>query len=139
MTTETTQRGRDPRAEEPSIGELLGELTGEMQQLLRAEVELAKVETREELHRAADAGKKIGIAAGAGILAALLLSFAAAWGLAELMAAGLAFLIVGAVYALIAAVFAMQARDRIKSVNPVPEQTIETLKEDVQWARTRAK
>ena len=93
----------------------------------------------EELQRAADAGKRIGIAAGAGILAVLLLSFAAAWGLAELMAAGLAFLIVGAVYAVIAAVFAVQARDRIKAVHPVPEQTIETLKEDVQWARTRAK
>jgi hypothetical protein len=122
-----------------TIGELLGELTGELQALLRAEVELAKIETREELHRATDVGKKIGVAAGAAILAVLLVSFAAAWGLAEVMPAGLAFLIIGVVYAVVAAVFGMQARERLEGVNPMPEQTIETVKEDVQWARTRAR
>jgi hypothetical protein len=124
--------------EDRSIGSLLKELTGEIQRLLRAEVELAKVETREELQRAKDAGLSFALAAGAGALAVLLLSFAAAWGLAEVMPAGVAFLIVGAVYAAVAVWAGLRARDRARTIDPVPHQTMATLEEDVRWVRTRS-
>jgi uncharacterized membrane protein YqjE len=129
---------RERHADEPTLGELLGNLTTDVQRLLRAEVELAKVETREELSRVADAGKYVSVALGTAVLAVFLLSFAAAWGLAEIMPVGVAFLIVGVVYAAVAVVTGIRARDRARTVHPVPEQTIETLKEDVQWAKTRA-
>ena len=69
----------------------------------------------------------------------LLLSFAAAWGLSEVMPEGVAFLIVGLAFAAVAAVLYLKGREELKNVNPVPQQTIDTLKEDAQWARQRIK
>jgi uncharacterized membrane protein YqjE len=128
-------RARDDR----SLGELLKELSGEVQRLLRAEVELAKIETREELEHAKDVAKHGAVAAVTAFFALLLLSFAAAWGLAEVMPAGVAFLIVGVVYAIVAAVAGMAARERARRVDVVPTHTVETLQEDAQWLRTRSK
>jgi hypothetical protein len=122
---------------ERSLGELFSEMTSELGLLMRKELELAKAETREELNKAGTAAGAFGGAALAGYLALVLLSFAAAWGLAELMAAGWAFLIVGVVYGIVAAILFVQGRNRMKRVAPVPEQTMETLKEDVEWAKAR--
>jgi len=66
-----------------------------------------------------------------------LLSFAAAWGLAEVMPAGLAFAIVGVLFAAIAGITFMTGRERVKQMHPVPDDTVETLKEDVQWLKAR--
>ena len=58
----------------------------------------------------------------------------------ELAKAELAALIVFVVYVALASVFAVLGRSRIrKAAPPAPEQTIETVKEDVQWAKTRAR
>ena len=118
---------------EPSIGELFGELTHEFGQLVRSEMELARVELKEEAGRAGKAGAMLGGAAAAGYLALVLLAFAAAWGLAEVIEPGWAFLVVGAV----AAVLAVTGRNRLREVSPVPDQTVETLKEDARWARAQ--
>jgi len=126
-------------ADDRSIGALLKDLTGEFQRLLRAEVELAKLETREELSRATDAAKHGAVAAVTAYFAVLLLSFAAAWGLAELMPIGVAFLIIGAVYAVVAVVTALAARSRASRVDLVPHATVQTLEEDAKWLRTRSK
>jgi len=64
-----------------------------------------------------------------------MLSFAAAWGLSEIVPEGVAFLIVGAAYGLVALALLALGRQRIKAVTPVPTQTVETLKEDVAWAK----
>jgi|tagenome__1003787_1003787.scaffolds.fasta_scaffold20087900_2 hypothetical protein len=128
------------RAEDDrSLGELLRALTGELQHLFRAELQLAKIETKQELDQAKDVAKHGAVAAGAGVLAVLLLSFAAAWGLAEVMPAGVAFLIVGAVYAVVAIIAGLAARDRARRVDLKPTETIETLEEDAQWLKTRSK
>jgi F0F1-type ATP synthase assembly protein I len=79
----------------------------------------------------------LGGGAFAGWFALLFLSFALAWLLDEWMHTALAFLIVGLVYAVVAAVLVIQGRTRLQSVNPVPSQTVETIKEDVQWARAQ--
>jgi uncharacterized membrane protein YqjE len=126
-------------ADDRSIGALLKDLTGEFQRLLRAEVELAKLETREELSRATDAAKHGAVAAVTAYFAVLLLSFAAAWGLAEVMPIGVAFLIIGAVYAVVAVVTALAARSRASRVDLVPHATVQTLEEDAKWLRTRSK
>lgn len=126
-------------AGEPSLGELFGSLTHDMSSLVRSELELAKVELKEE---AGKAGKAAGMLTGgalAGYLAVTLLAFAAAWGLAEVIDAGFAFLVVGLVVGAVAAVLATQGRARMKTVNPVPEQTVATLEEDARWARAQVK
>ena len=127
----------EPKAPEKSLGQLFSELTSDLSTLLRKEVELAKVETKEEASRAAKAGGMLGGGAFAGWFALLFLSFAVAWLLDEWLHTALAFLIVGLVYAGVAAVLVLRGRARLQSVNPVPSQTVETLKEDVQWARAQ--
>ena len=120
-----------------SLRELVSEMTTEVSQLFRAEIELAKTEAKEEAAKAARAGAMFGVGGFAGYLAVLMLSFAAAWALAAVIPDGLAFLIVGAVYAVIAAVCFLIGRRRMQEFSPVPQETVETLKEDVEWARAR--
>jgi uncharacterized membrane protein YqjE len=126
---------RDPRdPDDRSTGELFGQLTTDMSTLMRKEIELARIEIKEEVAKAGKAGGMLGGTAVAGYMALLLVSFAAAWGLAEVMPEGFAFLVVGLVYAVIAAVLYSKGRRELAKVNPTPTQTIETLKEDAQWA-----
>ncbi|MDP9454004.1 MAG: phage holin family protein [Actinomycetota bacterium] len=121
--------------QEPSLQELWSDMTREASILLRKEVELAKLETKEQVTQAAKAGVGFSVAGVAGFMALQLLSFAAAWGLAAVLPTGVAFLIVGIVFAVVAAVLLSKARAQASEVNLVPQQTVETLKEDVQWAR----
>jgi hypothetical protein len=118
-----------------SLGGLVGQLTSDLGALLRDEVQLAKIELKEDATRAARAGGMFGAAAVAGWLAAELLLFAAAWGLAEVMPIGFAFLIVGAVVAIVGLALFAAGRARMRDLNMKPEQTIQTMQENVQWAR----
>ena len=125
-----------PLQPDRSLGELFGELSNELTGLVNAHLELAKTELREE---AKDAGRAVGMFAGAGAaawFAVMLLSFAAAWGLAEVMAPGFAFLIVGLVWAVAAGVLAFVAKSKAQDISK-PDDTIDSLKEDVEWARQR--
>jgi Na+/melibiose symporter-like transporter len=120
-----------------SVGQLLGDVTRELQALVRKELELARAETKEELQRAGAAGKRFGIAGLAGYLAVVMLSFAAAWALTAVMPTGWAFFAVGVVLAAVAAAMALQGRRRLREFHPVPQETAETLKEDVLWLKSR--
>jgi uncharacterized membrane protein YqjE len=120
---------------EPSLPELLSATTQNLSALLRSEVELAKVELKEEAKTIGQAGAMMAIAGILGFLTLTLLCFAAAWGLSNVMDTGLAFLIVGVVVGLIAAIVFFIGRKRLEDFNPVPEQTVETIQEDVEWAR----
>ena len=123
------------RAEDRSLSELLSDVTGEIATLFRKEVELARVETSEQVSRAAKAGAMLGAAAVVGFLTLILLAFAAAWGLSEVVPEGVAFLIVGVVFGIVAAVLASAGKKKIASVSPMPDQTVQTLKADVQVAK----
>ena len=125
----------EPKMADASLGDLFGRMTNDVSTLIRKEMELARVELKEEAKTAGKAGGMLGAAGVTGHLAVLLLSFALAWGLAEVMPTGFAFLIVGALWAIVALVLFTNGRKRMKQVNPVPEQTVETLKEDAQWLR----
>jgi hypothetical protein len=123
---------------ERSLPELLKQLSQETTQLLKQEIELAKAEVGE---KGRQAGKGAGLFGGAGVIGlgavgALTACFILA--LDTVMPAWLAALIVAVVYGAVAGILALQGRNRIKqAVPPVPEQTVETLKEDVQWAKTQ--
>lgn len=120
---------------EKGIGELIGEITGDLSRLFRQEVDLAKAEMRQEAKKA---GKGAGMLAGAAIAALLvliLLSFALVYALDAVMPQGWAAFIVAVLWAIIGAVLYSAGRKQIKTVDPVPRQTAETLKEDAQWLR----
>lgn len=142
-TTETERLAFDdrdlatqPKRPERSLGELLGEMTGDLGELLRKEVELAKVETREELAKAGKSAGMFGAAGLAGWMAVLFISLAAAWLLDQAINTALSFAIVGVVWAVAAFVLMRVGRRKLSEVNPLPE-TKETLKEDVAWAKAR--
>lgn len=110
-------------------------MTGDLQKLFRQELALAKAEMREEAVKTGKAAGLLSGAAVAGYLALLLLSLAAMFGLAELIGLGWAALVVAVVWAIVGAVLAVMGRNRMREVSPKPERTIETLKEDAQWAK----
>jgi uncharacterized membrane protein YqjE len=125
----------EPLEADRSLGELLGRLSQDFGELVSTQVELAKVEIKEEVTRAAKGTGLLGGGAVAALLGVMLLSFALAWGLAEIMDAGFAFLIVGLLWMVGAAVLALRGRRQLRATTPVIPQTKETLKEDVEWAR----
>ena len=130
----------DPRyAPDESVGELVGRVASDIGALLHTELELAKVELREEAQRLGRAAGTLGAAALVAWFTALLLSFAAAWGLGELLdSPALGFLIVGVIYAVVTAILFIQGRSRMREVHPVPEATIASIKEDIQWLKRQA-
>lgn len=131
-----TRQGRSqPAADEKPLSELLSEMTTELSTLLRKEVELIKTETKDSVSQAAKAGVLLGAVAVGGLFGLLLLAMAAAFGLAEVMATGLAFLIVGIVFLLVAGIAFTVARKKLAEVRP-PEQAIATIKEDVEVAKS---
>jgi hypothetical protein len=124
-----------PDPGDTSIGELIGNISNDLSQLFRQEVELAKVEVRREATKAGKAAGMLGGAGFAGYLAVVLLSFALVFGLANVMDAGWAALIVGAIWGAVGAVLYATGRKRLKTVDPVPRRTVDTLKEDAQWLK----
>jgi len=129
-----TYPSQDP---EPSLGKLVGEIGEDLSKLFRQEVELAKAEIRQEATKAGKAAGLLGGAGFAGYMTALLVTLAVMFGLGSVMALGWAALIVAVVWGAVAAVLFFKGKERMREVSPVPQQTVETLKEDVQWARAQ--
>ncbi|MGQ0615884.1 MAG: phage holin family protein [Acidimicrobiia bacterium] len=118
----------------PPLPEVVAKLKADFSRLLGDEVALAKVEIKETAVQAAKGAGMVGGGAYVGSTALLLLSFAAAFGLATVMPAGVAFLIVAVVYGVIAVVLVKSGAEKLTTLSG-PTQTIQTLKEDVQWAK----
>jgi uncharacterized membrane protein YqjE len=131
----SSQRQADDLRERP-IGELLKQLANETTTLVRQELDLAKAEMRE---KAGQAGPGVGMWGAAGVTALLALGSLTAFVILALdgaMPNWLAALIVGLVYAAIAGFLYARGKQRVEQVgSPVPEKTVETLKEDVKWAK----
>jgi uncharacterized membrane protein YqjE len=118
------------------IGELLKQLADGTATLVRQELELAKAEMRE---KAGKAGPGFGMWGAAGVVGLAALGALTAFLILALdgaMPNWLAALIVGLVYAAIAGLLYLRGKRRVEEAgSPVPEKTIETVKEDVQWAK----
>jgi membrane protein len=122
------------------VGELLKELSEQTTTLVRQELELAKLELTEK-------GKKAGIGAGmfggagiVGFYAVGALTACLILALATAVDGWLAALIVAALYGLAAGVLALSGKSKVQqAVPPVPEQAVDSVKEDVQWTKSRAK
>lgn len=123
-----------------STGELVKELSEQTTTLVRKELELAKAELSQKGKVAGEGAGMFGGAAVVGLLALGTLTTMILALLDKAMDLWVAALIVTLVYGAIAAVLAFSGRDRIKKgMPPAPEQTVETVKEDVQWAKNQAK
>jgi Putative Actinobacterial Holin-X, holin superfamily III len=129
-----------PALRDHSISELVKDLANETSTLVRQEIELAKAEMTDRGKRA---GKGAGILAAGAVVALLAFGALTAGLIAALdlaMPTWLAALIVTVVYGAIAAVLVQIGRKQVQeAAPPVPEETIESVKEDVQWAKTRTR
>jgi hypothetical protein len=123
---------------ERPLPELLKQLSEETTRLVRQELELAKAELTQKGKQAGAGAGLFGAAGAIGFLALAALTTCFILALNAVMPAWLAALLVAVVYGVVAAVLAMRGRAKVKQATPpVPEQTIETVKEDVEWAKTQ--
>lgn len=131
-------RSRDdrPAAADESFGELVKGLAEDTSTLVKQEIALARVEMTE---KAKEAGKGAGMLAGAGVFALVMLGALTAFLIIVLdivMDLWVAALIVTVLWAVVALILAAAGRSQLKKATPLtPQQTIETVKEDVQWAK----
>ena len=133
----TTQEGTELR--ERPLGEVAKDLTHDLSLLVRQEVQLAKAEMTEKGRVAAPGLGMIGGAAVVALMGAGALTAFLVLSLSIVLPEWLAALLVGAALGVAAYVLAKYGKKRVGEAGaPVPEQTIETVKEDVEWAKTRA-
>ena len=128
--------GSEDLREQP-IGELLKRLSQETTTLVKMELDLAKAEVTQ---KGKQAGVGAGLLGGAGVAGLLALGALTAFLIAllsEWMDTWLAALIVTVLWAAIAGVLALRGKERVQDAMPPAPQTVETVKEDVQWAKTQ--
>jgi VIT1/CCC1 family predicted Fe2+/Mn2+ transporter len=134
-----TRNETENQLRERPIGEVAKELTSDLSLLMRQEIQLAKAEMAQKGRTAAPG---LGMFGGAGIVALCAAGALTAFVVlvfSLFLPEWAAALIVGAVLAAVAYVLVRQGKERVSDAGkPVPEQTIETVKEDVEWAKNRA-
>jgi len=142
-----TDDGR-PNVEGRSVGELLGEVTGGLSTLVHKEIELAKLEAKQAVEmaktelkdEATKAGKGAGMLVGAGVAGHFVLVFVSLmlmFVLENVIGIEFSALIVALLWAVVGAVLFTMGRKALREVRPVPERTIETVKEDLEWQRNQ--
>ena len=134
-----SSRSEGTELRERPLGEVAGELTRDLSLLVRQEMELAKAEMKEKGRVAAPGLGMLGGAGITGLMAAGALTAFLILVLSIFLPEWSSALIVGAALAAVTYVLVKQGKERVQQAgSPVPEQTIETVKEDVEWAKTRA-
>lgn len=128
------------RAEEPSLGELFSNLLNDATSLVKQEVNLAKAEMSQKISQVGRDVASLAIGAGVALFAAQALLFALIYGLNALgVPLWASALVVGLVFGGVGAFLVMRGVNNLKRFDPVPHQTVETLKEDTQWIREQTK
>ena len=127
------------RDRDVSIAQLVGGIVSDAQVLVRQEIALARQEVREEIGQAKSGAIKLAIAGGVLAVGGLLLVLALAQGVADLFnwPAWAGYALIGVLAAIVGGVLLGTAQKQLKAVNPVPEKTVETLKENVEWIKDR--
>jgi Putative Actinobacterial Holin-X, holin superfamily III len=126
-------------AEERSVSDVLQDILRNLQDIVRSEIRLAKVEIRQEVRRAASSG--VWIAAGiVGVVSAwIFLLWTLAYALATRMPMWAATLVVAGVMAAAAVVLIAGGVRRAKRIQPIPERTVESVKENLEWMKQPTK
>ena len=120
-----------------SLGQIVGDISADMSTLIRQEMDLAKTELKQEVSKVGKGAGMFGGAGVAGFFTLFFLSLALTYLLDDWMPIELAALIVAVLWGIAAAVLALRGRQEIKNANPQLPTTQQTLKEDVQWAKTQ--
>ncbi|MEJ7707396.1 MAG: phage holin family protein [Nocardioidaceae bacterium] len=126
-----------PDVSDQSVGSLVGQLSSDFSKLMRMELALAKAEMREEVKKAGAGAGLLGGAGLAGWMALICGSFALIWILDIALPLPWAAVIVTLLWAIVAAVLAVMGRKKLQEVNPKPEQTVQSLKEDKEWVKAQ--
>lgn len=124
---------------ERSFGDIVKSIIGNVQEIIRAEVRLAKAEVREEGTRAAGAGRNLAIGAVTGLFAALFLLNAVMFGLTVWMPLWASAGVVAIVLGVAAFVLFRKGQAEWKLFSPKPEKTVETVKENVAWIKAQTR
>jgi protein-S-isoprenylcysteine O-methyltransferase Ste14 len=125
------------REQESSVASLLGGIVGDAQVLVRQEIALARQEIREEIGNAKDTGVKLATAGAVLAIGGLLLVLAQALAYFLHWPAWAGYGIFGIVLAVVGYILLSAAQKRMKQISPIPDKTIETLKENVEWIKDR--
>ena len=134
----TDPKGPAPQtADDKPVAELLGEMSSSVTTLIRKEVEMAVAELKDEARQAAKAGGMLSGGALSGYLSLLFGSFGLAWWLDRKLPRPLAFFAVAALHGAAAGALLNQGRQEMQHVDPVPHQTLESVKENVEWAKAQ--
>jgi len=128
-----------PDVAQRSVGELVGEVAQDLTKLVNQELELAKIEVRAEVKKTGKAAGAYGAAGAAGYFAVLFASLTLMFALAALFdSLTWAALAVTVLWAIVGAVLYARAKKTAQTIDPTPHVTVQTLKEDAQWAKTRS-
>ena len=124
---------------EASVGTLVSSIVGDVQTLARQEIALAREEIKEELGTARDAAIKLGIAAAVLTIGGILLTVFLSLAVADLFnwPAWAGFWLVGLVFAIIGGVLLYRGKKDVDQIKPMPQKTIDTMKENVEWIKDR--
>jgi len=124
-------------ADERSLGQVVSDVSTDLTTLMRQEIELAKVELKQEVAKAGTGAGMLGGAGFAGYFVLLFLSVALVFLLDNWLPIEVAALITALVWAVVAAVLAAVGRKKLREANPQLPVTQQSLKEDAQWARAQ--
>jgi phosphatidylglycerophosphate synthase len=126
-------------SQDRSFSDVLQDIVRHIQDITRSEIRLAKTEFREEAAKAKSASALTGAGALCGIFAVFFALLAIVYALARAVPDWAAALIVASVLAVSAGVTISSGIKRFKQVHPTPDKTIETLKENVEWAKQQTR
>ncbi len=132
------QPSSQPSDADRSIGELLSDMTSNVTTLVRKEIEMARLELQDEIRQAAKAGGMLSGGALCGYLSLLFGSFGLAWLLDRKLPRPLAFFVVAGLHGATAAALLAKGRQEMLQVDPIPKETVDTVKESVQLAKAQA-
>jgi uncharacterized membrane protein YqjE len=127
-----------PAGDRP-FSEVLQDVIGNVQEIVRSEVRLAKAEIKEEAAKAKSSAMLLGVGAASAVYAVLFLLLMTVYALTFVMPNWAAALVVGGVLAIVAVVAVSIGMKRFKEIHPTPERTVETIKENVEWVKQRVK
>ena len=130
MATPQTQR---------SVPEVLHDIVVNLQEIVRSEFRLAKTELKEEAAKAAKPAATFGAGLVFGFYGIGFFLLASVYGLSMLMAGWLAALLIGAILAIVTIALMSSSGKKLKRVNPTPGKTIQSLEENLQWAKHQIK
>jgi len=128
-----------PSESQRSVSDVLQDIVGNLQQIIRDEFRLARAEVEGKAHRAARPASILAAGTVLGLYGLGCLLLAAIYGLSLVIAPWLAALLIGTVLAIVAAILLSSGRNRLRQIDPVPERTVRSMKENVQWTKEQIK